>query len=388
MSVRHSGELRKFVAPEVVFGPGARTMAPKYAQNYGCRHVLLVSDPGVVATGWVDEMATALTDAGITYTIFSDLTPNPKDGEVGAGMECFASHHCDSLLAVGGGSVVDCAKGIGILAGNGGSILSYIGVDTVTQPCPPLLCVPTTAGAAADVSQFAIITDSVRQSKCAIISKTIVPDVSLIDPAPLLTLPDFLIACTGMDALTHAIEAYVSNASSLLTDLFALKAIELVAQNLPQVLRDRSDEAARLQMCLACLNAGLAFSNASLGAVHALAHSLGGYLDLPHGECNALLLEHVVACNFDAAPARYREIGKALGGGGLDGDPAQDKAEVCRRIARLREQVGITGTLGSRGVSAAALDELVAFAAADPCLVTNPRVLKAADLKRIYEGAL
>ncbi len=193
---------------------------------------------------------------------------------------------------------MDCAKGIGIVSTNRKNILDIEGIDNVPIPGPPLICIPTTSGTSADVSQFAIINDTVEKRKIAIISKTVVPDVALIDPLTTLTMPAYLTACTGIDALVHAVEAYVSTANSPLLDLHALEAVRLVCTNLPQVLAAPTDLELRGKMTLASLQAGLAFSNASLGAVHAMAHSLGGLLDLPHGECNALLLDHVVNFNY------------------------------------------------------------------------------------------
>jgi alcohol dehydrogenase class IV len=176
---------------------------------------------------------------------------------------------------------------------------------------PPVICVPTTGGTSADVSQFVIVTDLELRTKLAIISKSVVPDVSLVDPETLTSMDPFLGACTGMDALVHAVEAFVSNAHSPLTDLHALHAVELIYKNLAASLRDPANLELRAPVMLGSLEAGLAFSNASLGAVHAMAHSLGGYLDLPHGECNAMLLQHVAAFNYQSASERYEEVGRA-----------------------------------------------------------------------------
>lgn len=388
MNAEPRTELRKFVAPEFLFGSGARRQAVNYALNFGCRKLLLVSDHGVIAAGWVEEVSSDLEAAGIETVLFQGLTPNPKDYEVMAGWEVFQHNHCDAILAIGGGSVIDCAKGIGIIAGNGGDILSYIGVDTIAQPCPPLICIPTTAGTAADVSQFAIINDTRKKCKVAIISKAIVPDVSLVDPDPLRTLPPFLIACTGMDALTHAVEAYVSNASSPITDMHAITAVGLVTRHLVPLVQNADDAVAREKMCLACLEAGLAFSNASLGAVHALAHSLGGYLDLPHGECNALLLAHVVNFNFDATPERFVQLSEALRIPASVPGAHSGKDRIVGHLKELCHTVGIRDGLEARGVGRGELQALVRHAIADPCLVTNPRRANTEDLRTIYGEAL
>ena len=225
-------ELRKFVAPEFIFGVGARLQAGLYAKNLGATTVLVVSDPGVIAAGWTAEVIQCLHSEGLQAVLFSDVTPNPKDFEIMHGVDRYLEADCDAIVAIGGGSPIDCAKGIAVVVANGGHILDYVGVDTVSEPGPPLICIPTTAGTAADVSQFAIIVDTENRNKIAIITKAIVPDLSLIDPATTTTMDPFLSACTGVDALTHAIEAAVSNAHSPITDLHALKAIELIKENL------------------------------------------------------------------------------------------------------------------------------------------------------------
>ena len=205
-------ELRKFVAPEFVFGPDASDMAGRYARNLGLERALVVTDPGVIAVGWAGRVVDALEREGLEHEVFSDVTPNPRDEEVMAGAEFFASQGCDGIVAVGGGSAMDCAKGIAIVSTHGRHILEFEGVDKVERPSPPLVCCPTTAGSSADVSQFAIITDTARKVKIAIVSKATVPDVALVDPVLTTTMDRDLTVNTGLDALTHAMEAYVSNA--------------------------------------------------------------------------------------------------------------------------------------------------------------------------------
>lgn len=283
---------------------------------------------------------------------------------------------------------MDCAKCIGIVSTNKNHILECEGIDNVRVPGPPHICVPTTSGSSADVSQFAIINASEQERKIAIVSKTVVPDVALIDPLTTTTMPPYLTACTGMDALVHAIEAYVSTANSPLLDLHALEAIRLVSSSLPKLLKTPDDLELRHNMTLASLLAGLAFSNASLGAVHAMAHSIGGLLDLPHGECNAMLLEHVVAYNFPEAKERYEEIGKSLGLTKDQGEPLSSKKEVVAEIKRLKESVGINETLKERGITLADIPLLAQKAMQDPCMVTNPRAPNQRDIEVIYEEAL
>jgi len=381
-------EMRKFVAPEFIFGVGSRRRAGYYARHLRARRVLVVTDPGVIAAGWLKDVQADLTEVGVESVIFQSLTPNPKDYEVMAGAALYAREQCDVIVALGGGSAIDCAKGIGIVHANGRNILDFEGVDQVEVPGPPLICIPTTAGTAADISQFCIVVNTADRYKMAIISKTVVPDVALVDPETTLTMDPYLTACTGLDALTHAIEAYVSTASSPVVDVHALAAISLIWNNIEKAVKAPDCMPARENMLLASLQAGLAFSNASLGAVHALAHSLGGYLDLPHGECNALLLEHVVRFNIEASPERYRQIGEAMG---LDmrGMTERERAKrITEALGALRIRVGIIDSLATRGVRSADISELAVHAINDACLVTNPRRARKADVEAIYGDAL
>ncbi|MBS1161249.1 MAG: iron-containing alcohol dehydrogenase [Proteobacteria bacterium] len=381
-------EMRKFVAPEFIFGVGSRRRVGYYARNLMARRVLIVSDPGVIAAGWLRDVQADLSEVGIESVVFAAITPNPKDHEVMAGALVYAREHCDVIVAIGGGSVMDCAKGIGLVHANGCNILAFEGVDQVAVPGPPLICIPTTAGTAADISQFCIVVNTQDRYKMAIISKTVVPDVALIDPETTLTMPPYLTACTGLDALTHAIEAYVSTASSPVVDVHALAAITLIWKNLEKAVAQSSDLMARENMLLGSLHAGLAFSNASLGAVHALAHSLGGFLDLPHGECNALLLEHVVRFNMTAAPDRYSQVGLAMGIEMRGMTENERLKKITAELAALRIRVGIVDSLAKRGVRSADIPELAGHAINDACLVTNPRHAKLGDIKVLYGEAL
>lgn len=381
-------ELRKFVAPEFIVGEKARMLAGRYAKNLGARHSLVVTGPEVYKAGWVKDVTGSLEEEGIQHTIFSEISPNPRDHEVMKGAELFRESGCDSIVVVGGGSPIDCAKGIGIVFSNNRHILGFEGVDNIPIPPPPLICIPTTAGTGADVSQFAIINDTTRRVKIAIISKKIVPDIALVDPEPLTTLSKELTAHTGMDALTHSVEAYVSNASSPVTDIHALESIQIMKTYLPLAVEHPKKLEWRYQTMLGSLFAGLAFSNASLGAVHALAHSLGGFSDLPHGECNALLLEHVMEFNYISCPGRYESVGRTLGveTAGLERD--QKKERILGAVAGMREDLGITVRLGDLGVRRSDLPKLAATAIRDPCLATNPRKATVHDLEMIYEKAL
>lgn len=381
-------ELRKFVAPEFVFGQGARSLVGRYAINFGARRVLIVTDQQVLSKGLVDPVFDALNAGKIDYEIYSDIKSNPTDIQVMKGAKFYQDENCNLITAVGGGSPMDCAKAIGIVSSNNEHIHEFEGVDNVPIPSPPLICVPTTAGSAADVSQFAIINDTKRRLKIAIVSKTVVPDVALIDPETTLTMGKFLTVSTGFDVLSHGIEAFVSNASSPVTDLHALEAIRLVSSNLIPTTLDLENIALRSKMMLACLNAGLAFSNASLGLVHAMAHSLGGFLDLPHGECNAILLDQIIQFNFEAEIGKYRQIGKAMGLEIEKMNVQESKKALINKIRSLKDETSMNHSLKDVGVTSADIPELASKAMNDACIITNPRRPSQNDVEGIFKNAI
>jgi alcohol dehydrogenase len=367
--------LRKFVAPEFVFGSGARLLAGRYAKNLAAKKILIVTDPGIKKVGLLDELCNIITEEGLEYEIYSNVTPNPRDTEVMEGAEVYSSEECNIIMALGGGSPIDCAKGIGIVSSNHKHILDFEGVDQVAIPSPPLICIPTTAGTSADVSQFAII---------------LVPDVALIDPATTLTMDKFLTSSTGFDALVHSFEAYVSNASSHITDLHALDSINIISSNIIPTTHDLKNIDLRAKMMLGSLEAGLAFSNASLGLIHAMAHSLGGLLDLAHGECNAILLEHIIDFNFISEPEKYVSIGQAMGlsFNDLNLDLIGKKNLLINEIKNLKKEANVETTLKDLGVKEENIPLLAKNALNDPCIVTNPRRPTINDIEEIFNNAL
>lgn len=381
-------DLRKFVAPEIITGSGARLLVGRYISHFAAKKPMVVTDKTVAGLPWFPEVLRVIQEESASCAVFAEISPNPRDREVMRGAELFLTEKCDLIIAIGGGSPIDCAKGISIVSTNGGSIMDYEGVDEVDLPGPPLICIPSTAGAAADVSQFAIIRDTANKVKKAIISKKVVPDLALIDPLPLMTMDAYLTACTGMDALTHAIEAYASNAHSHLTDVHALDAIQRINSVIEKAVSPDRDIEIMNQMMHGCLQAGLAFSNASLGAVHAMSHSLGGFLDLPHGECNSILLEHVIAINFESAPDRYRKVACQMGipvEECMDGDV---KKALLDRVSALRRRIGIGDYACVAVVDDTILDTLTEGALNDPCMVTNPKSLSREEVRRIYADIL
>ncbi len=377
--------LRKFLAPEIVYGAGALELAGRHAANLGANRVLIVSDPGVQEAGWTEKVEKSLSDASLPSVIFIDNTPNPKDREVMLGAEVYRNEGCDLIVAVGGGSPMDCAKGIGVVTTNSGHINDFAGIDEVPNPVPPLIFIPTTAGTSADVSQFAIITDTRREVKIAIVSKMVIPDIALVDPLTTLTMSPELTAATGMDALCHAFEAFVSTASSPLTDMAAVSAVRLINSDLLGAFQKPENIDHRNNLMMASLMAGLAFSNASLGLVHAMAHSLGGSLDLAHGECNAILLEKIIKYNYSVAGQKYDRLLEPMGIQSAH-PPGPGRAEqLVGKVASLRKSLGIEQGLGAMGVKREELEKLAEFAYNDPCVATNPRQTSPEEIVEIYK---
>ena len=381
--------LSKFHAPEIVFGPDSVQEAAHAAVRLGARRPFVVTDPGLLEAGWPSELLTHLSATGLTPNLWFDVTPNPKDHEVEAGFARYVEAGCDVVLGIGGGSVMDAAKGVALLAANGGRILDYEGIDRIEHPIPPMIMLPSTSGTGADVSQFCIVTDTERHTKITIMGRALVPDVSVIDPRLLTTMPDDLNAATGLDALTHGIEAFVSLAHGPLTDHHALQAISLVHANLVRTMMRPGDSAARCAMAQAALEAGLAFTNAILGATHAMSHQAGGMLDLPHGVVNGVLLPHVIRFNGAAVPERFVPIAQAMGLADVAGAPAEEAVErVAEEVRRLGDEVGVPKGLGDLGVTDADVPRLAQLTLSDACLTTNPRPASVAEVAELFRTAL
>ncbi|AMO07883.1 MULTISPECIES: iron-containing alcohol dehydrogenase [Mycobacteriaceae] len=380
--------LLKFHAPEIVFGIDSMAEAAHSALRLGGMRPLLVTDPGLIEAGWVDELVAQLRAQGVQPQVWSALTPNPKDHEITAGHEFYRSQGCDVLIALGGGSVIDAAKGIAILSANGGDILDYAGVDKATMPIPPLVVLPSTSGTGADVSQFCIVTDTTRNTKITILGRALVPDVTVIDPRLLTTMPEWLNAATGLDALTHGIEAFVSLGHNQLTDHHALRSVVMVTENLVTTIDKPDDMSARVLMAQASLEAGLAFTNAILGAAHAMSHQVGGLLDLPHGVINGVLLPHVVRFNAEADPAPFATIAGCLGIADTRAPALESALALADRLQELARQVGVPRGLSDLGVREEDVAVLARNAMADACITTNPRAADEDQLRALFRAAL
>jgi alcohol dehydrogenase class IV len=380
--------ISKFVAPEIIFGRRSLSQIGESVVRLGVSKVFLVSDKDVISSGWVDLAVKYLNAVGLETVIFSSLTTNPKDTEVIEGVEKYIASNCDGIVSVGGGSPTDVAKAIAIIASNGGSLQDYEGVNMIVTPLPPMVIVPSTAGAGSEVSQFTIIVDTERKLKMSIISRSLIPDIAIVDPELLVTKDALLAAATGVDALTHGIESYVSLAATPLTDIHALKAIQLISQNLRQAVADRSDMNANKNMAMASLTAGLAFSNAILGAAHAMTHQVDGLLDQHHGETNASILPHVMQFNLPSCPERFRDIAIAMGEdvSGLDMMAAAERS-ICA-VQSLLEDIGLAKGLSQLGLKEEFIPLLSENALKDACLLTNPRSATQEDIEQIFHNAM
>lgn len=368
---------------------GAGSLAPALGSlgERGFRRALIVTDAVLAKLGVAAQVAGLLEAGGVAVTLFDGAQPNPTVGNVEAGLVKLRADGCDLVVSLGGGSPHDCAKAIALVAANGGSIVDYEGVDRSAKPQVPLVAINTTAGTASEMTRFCIITDERRHVKMAIVDRHVTPILSINDASLMVGKPKGLTAATGMDALTHAIEAYVSTAATPITDACALKAIELIAAHLRRAVADGSDLVAREQMAYAQFLAGMAFNNASLGYVHAMAHQLGGFYDLPHGVCNAVLLPHVEAFNAPVAAGRLGDVARAMGidVGGLDAAAAAEAALAA--IRTLSRDIGIPSGLAELGMKDADVPTLAANAMVDACGLTNPRRATQADIEAIFRAA-
>jgi len=378
-----------FYLPTVsLMGVGCSKETGAQAKALGATNLLIVTDAVLNKLGVANRIRTMIIEAGLKATIFDGAEPNPTDKNVHDGVKVYVDNKCDGIVTLGGGSSHDCGKGIGLVVAGGGNIRDYEGLNKSTRPMPPFLAINTTAGTASEVTRFCIITNTDTHVKMAIVDWRVTPSVAINDPVLMAGMPPGLTAATGMDALTHAVEAYVSTIATPITDACAIKAIELIRDFLPSAVAHGQNMEARDKMAYAEYLAGMAFNNASLGYVHAMAHQLGGFYNLPHGVCNAILLPVVCEYNLIACPKRFRDIAIALGQNvsGLSDLEAGDKA--IRAIRRLSSAVGIPSGLAELGVREEDLAVMAVNAKNDACQLTNPRTATLDQVVGMYRGAM
>lgn len=375
-----------------LIGAGMHREIPERLKKLGVRHPLLVTDKGMTALGVAGRIVDLTREAGLQCTAFDDIVPNPTDANVEAGLAVYRQNGCDGIVTLGGGSAHDAGKGIGLLATNGGRIHDYEGVNRSSKAMPPFLAVNTTAGTASEMTRFCIITDTTRKVKMAIVDGNVTPTIAMDDPELMVGMPAGLTAATGMDALTHAVEAYVSINATPMTDACAEKAIKLIAKYLRRAVGNGHNLEAREAMCHAQYLAGMAFNNAGLGGVHAMAHQLGGVFDLPHGECNAILLPHLCRFNMVSSMERFAAMAEWFGVANTARTQREAALAAIDSINALIQDVGIPGTIDdlakryNKTADAGQIPTMAENAMHDACCATNPRTLSIADITELYKG--
>lgn len=364
-------------------GKGAVSEIPGIAQTKGFKNIFVCSDPDLIKFGVTAKVTDLLDKAGIKYTIFSDIKPNPTIENVKSGVDAFKACGADSMIAIGGGSSMDTAKAIGIIITNPefADVRSLEGVAPTKNHAVPTIAVPTTAGTAAEVTINYVITDVEKERKFVCVDEHDIPEVAVIDPEMMYTMPKSLTAATGMDALTHAIEGYTTKSAWEMTDMFHLEAIRLISKNLRGAVENKPEN--REGMALAQYTAGMGFSNVGLGIAHSIAHTLGAHYDTPHGVACAMMLPIVMEYNQEYTGERYREIARAMGVDGVDSmSQAEYRKAAIDAVRKLSEDVGIPAK--NDKIKEADLDILAKDAYDDACRPGNPRDTSVDDLKELY----
>jgi lactaldehyde reductase len=371
------------------FGAGSRAVLADEIKKRGFKKAFVVTDNDLVKFGVAAQVTSVLENAGIPFQIFSDVKQNPTVKQVKLGGAEFAKSGADVIVAIGGGSPIDTAKAIGIIATNPefADVVSLEGVANTKNKCIPIIALPTTAGTAAEVTINYVITDEENVKKMVCVDPNDIAILSIVDAELMVSMPRGLTAATGMDALTHAIEGYITKGAWVMSDMFELKAIEMIAKHLPAVVENPSDLVARDGMAVAQYIAGMGFSNVGLGLVHGMAHPLGAYFDIPHGVANALLLPIVMQYNAPSALDKYSDIAKAMGVT-IDGLSKEAAAQAAvDAVKALAIKVGIPEKLRDLNVTENSLDKLALSAFNDVCTPGNPREAKLEDILELYKIA-
>lgn len=380
-----------FFMPNVnFFGNGSVEVVGERCQILGAKKALIVTDSFLrsVEGGPVEKVTDSLNSVGISYVFYDGVEPNPKDTNVKEGLEVYRNESCDLILTVGGGSSHDCGKGIGIAASHDGDLYEdYAGIEKLTNTLPPIVAVNTTAGTGSEVTRHCVLTNTEKKVKFPIVSWRNTPLVSINDPELMVDKPAGLTAATGMDALTHAVESYISLGANAVTDSMAIQAIKLISNNLRQAVSYGHNIEARDNMANASLLAGMAFNNAGLGYVHAMAHQLGGLYDIAHGVANALLLPHVLRYNLISNPQKFADIAEFMGEN-IEGLSVRDAAEkAITAISQLSKDVNIPTHLSELGVKEEDFEKMAELALEDGNAFTNPIQGKKEDIIEIFKAA-
>jgi alcohol dehydrogenase len=367
---------------KIEYGVGAARGLVDAVKKLNAGKLLLITDKGIVSSGLLEKITGSLKAHKMNWKVFDNVEPNPKDYNVQQGAEIARRFGADCLVALGGGSPIDCAKAIAVLAFQGGAVRDYEGRDKIGADVLPLVAVPTTAGTGSEVTFSSVITDSSEKFKFSIKDPKIAPKVALVDPEMTLTMPPELTASTGMDALTHAIEAFTAKVSEPIADSAALYAIELIARYLRIAVSESHNLEARAGMLLGSLLAGIAFSHADVAAVHCVAEALGGKYDAAHGVCNAIVLPAVMAYNMEYCKQRYARIAAAMGLAVENVDQGAERA--VEAVKKLASDIHLPG-FNSLGVKEKDLEELAVNAFRNGSNIDNPRPMKKEDYLNLFQ---
>ena len=379
----------EFSIPQnIIVGAGTLSKLPECAKKMGGTHAMILSGPTLKKMGVVDRAADSLKAAGIAADIFTDIEANPSVTTVEKATESYLASGADFLVALGGGSPMDVAKAVGVTAKYGGSITEYEGAHKVPGKIVPLIAIPTTAGTGSEVTAFSVITDHSRDYKLTVFSYELLPEYAILDPELLISAPASVAAACGIDAFIHAEEAYISTAASPFSDAMAEKAMELIGKNIRRFVARRTDLEAAEAMLTGSLFAGIAFSYARLGNVHAMSHPVSAFFDVPHGVANAVLLPYVMAFNAEYTGEKFREIARMMGVDGVDSMTQEEyRKAAIDAVRQLSIDVGIPQTLREIGVKAEDLDALADAAMADVCTGGNPRPCTKDLVLGVYQTA-
>lgn len=369
-------------------GVGAVAESVEVLSQQPVKKALVVTDKNLIDLGVLDSLFSSLNEKEISYAVFDQVNPNPTATLVRTGHQFYLENNCDCFIAVGGGSPVDCAKAIRIMASNPGDICDYDGVGLVKNNGDFFIAINTTAGTSAEMTSNSVITDEKRSVKMVLVDSKQIPDVSVNDPSLMVGLPSHVTAATGMDALTHAIESYVTPGAHTLTQPTALEAIRLISQWLPIAVEDGTNIEARTQLADAQFLAGMSFNSAGLGLVHAMAHQPGATHDLPHGVCNAILLPEICEFNAQTQPERYRAVAEVMGGNTSQLNDNQAADLAVKLIRKLSSQVGIPTGFSELGIKESDIGSWIDKAMQDVCLGGNPRQPSPDEVNALYLSAL
>jgi alcohol dehydrogenase class IV len=368
----------------IEFGVGALENLARYLRKFNAAKLLIVTDKGIMEAGIVDKVVGQLDASGTKYSIFHDVQPNPIDKNVMDGLDVYRENSCDAILGVGGGSPIDTAKAIRVVATHPGHVSEYYSSEKVTREMPALIAVPTTSGTGTEVSGGGVITDTSENRKKVVRSGP--PSLALVDPELTMSMPPLLTAATGMDALCHSIEAYVSRLYNPLAGAIAIAGIKLVAENLRRAVEDGTDIEARKNMAMASTMGALAFSK-GLGAVHSLAHQLSTDADMPHGIANAIMLPHVMEFNMEVTAQQHADIAQAMGVNTWGMSTPEAARASVQSVRQLSRDIGIPDRLRDAGVKEGSISAMAAKAMADHCHVSNPRDCTQESMAALYRAA-